>query len=172
MTEIVIHRDGKTSKLRDGAKAWTEDDDACLARMIAQGYTARTIASLMGRTRNSVLGRVHRLKLGLRPGGATRAGRKATAAKANRDRMAAEKPKPKPKPKPEPKAEKPKEPAARVDLTTPPPGSAPWSQRTGCQWIYGDAGGDPICCNRATEPQSAYCAEHLQASKSKERAAA
>jgi GcrA cell cycle regulator len=44
-----------------GAKAWSEADDALLKEMAAAGYSASIIGDQLGRTRNSVIGRVGRL---------------------------------------------------------------------------------------------------------------
>lgn len=43
--------------------AWKEADDAQLRLLLTQGYKDTQIAKLMGRTRNSIIGRRHRLKL-------------------------------------------------------------------------------------------------------------
>lgn len=43
--------------------AWTDEADAELRRLQAEGYSGGRIAALMGKTRNAVIGRLHRLKL-------------------------------------------------------------------------------------------------------------
>ena len=52
--------------------AWTEEEDRDIARMIAEGRPASMIGAAIGRSRNSVISRSHRLKLtwgaaGVRP---------------------------------------------------------------------------------------------------------
>lgn len=42
---------------------WTEDADAIVTKMRAEGCSASIIGAAIGVTRNSVIGRVHRLKL-------------------------------------------------------------------------------------------------------------
>lgn len=43
--------------------SWTETDDALLKELLAQGLSASKIGKQIGRTRNAVCGRAHRLKL-------------------------------------------------------------------------------------------------------------
>lgn len=45
---------------------WTEDQDTLLRRLWAVGETARTISDRIGKSRNSVIGRAHRLHLARR----------------------------------------------------------------------------------------------------------
>ena len=46
------------------ASAWTDEENATLTRLWADGISASKIAAQMiGRTRNSIIGRVHRMKL-------------------------------------------------------------------------------------------------------------
>ncbi len=46
---------------------WTTEQDEILKRLYAEGVSCRNIASYIpGKTRNSVIGRVHRMKLPLR----------------------------------------------------------------------------------------------------------
>ena len=42
--------------------SWTETDDRLLIELVAEGLPTRVIGERLGRTRNSVCGRVHRLK--------------------------------------------------------------------------------------------------------------
>lgn len=42
---------------------WTAEDDAVVRAGIAAGLTMQTISEQLGRTRNSVIGRTHKLKL-------------------------------------------------------------------------------------------------------------
>ncbi len=46
---------------------WSEDEDAYLAALWAEGRLTREIANKLGRTRNSIIGRANRLKLSPRP---------------------------------------------------------------------------------------------------------
>jgi hypothetical protein len=43
-------------------RPWTEEEDAALRRMVAEGMSASMIGGEIGRARNAVVGRVHRLK--------------------------------------------------------------------------------------------------------------
>lgn len=64
---------------------WTEEDDAALRRHRAAGLSASQVATEMGRTRNAVLGRMHRTKDGVnpvKPSGTPRSRRIAQADKA------------------------------------------------------------------------------------------
>lgn len=42
---------------------WTTDDDDLLRKCVSEGMTAQKISELLGRTRNSVIGRAHRLDI-------------------------------------------------------------------------------------------------------------
>jgi len=52
---------------REGVIAWTEADDAALREMWEAGRVASEIGLAMGRSRNSVIGRAHRMLLPARP---------------------------------------------------------------------------------------------------------
>ena len=43
-------------------KSWEPADDAALARLVAEGHSGSEIGHRLGRSRNAVLGRIHRLK--------------------------------------------------------------------------------------------------------------
>ena len=45
---------------------WTPDQDDMLAALVESGASARQIGATMGKTRNSIIGRVHRLGLKLK----------------------------------------------------------------------------------------------------------
>lgn len=45
--------------------SWTEQDEDTLRRMVREGYTGSEIASVIKKTRNSVVGKAARLQLGL-----------------------------------------------------------------------------------------------------------
>lgn len=42
---------------------WTTNDDELLRKCVSEGMTAQAISDLIGRTRNSVIGRAHRLDI-------------------------------------------------------------------------------------------------------------
>ena len=42
---------------------WTPEEDAYLKRLLAQGMTDRQIAVHLGRSKNTIIGRRHRLRL-------------------------------------------------------------------------------------------------------------
>jgi GcrA cell cycle regulator len=48
------------------AHLWTEEDDANLKRLVDQAFSARKISEHFGKSRNAVIGRVHRLGLKLK----------------------------------------------------------------------------------------------------------
>lgn len=47
---------------------WTPSMDARLAELVAAGHSTREIAAVMGRTRNAVIGRSHRIGVNLKGG--------------------------------------------------------------------------------------------------------
>lgn len=128
----------------DPQRAWTPEQDAELRRMWASGLSASQIAAtkLCGdRSRNSIIGRVHRLDLEAR---APRPSKAAYQPREPRSYIA--------------KAARPKEP--------PPPPEPPRYARGswGCQYIEGDPReGAPMCGERRISKggkDSSYCAAH------------
>ena len=92
-------------------KYWTPEEDAYLKRLIAQGMTDRQIAVHLGRSKNTIIGRRHRLKLACNPitgeeradmGAKRLAMWRAAAKKRDRAKAASVVPLP-PTPKPAPK---------------------------------------------------------------------
>lgn len=134
---------------------WTDEADAIVKRMREEGYSASVIGNALGVTRNSVIGRVHRLKL---------------PSSANTSKKLFKKRSPKPR-------------RARPDRTTPfqpskvalPPASieiAPSSitlldvplletDSFHCRWIEGDARINPTVCGHIIHKGS-YCAYHAR----------
>ena len=107
--------------------SWTDERVELLKKMWGEGQSASQIAKeLGGVTRNAVIGKVHRLGLSNRTGGAGGGAAANSSAKPAKEKAAAKAPaataKPKPKAKAEP-APKPAEPAKKIssDPDTPPP---------------------------------------------------
>jgi len=135
---------------------WTTEQDWNLARLWESGLTARNIAERLGRTRNSIIGRVHRLKL---------------TPRGSPIRGAAQRPKSDVKP-PRVKLTLP----ARVVIAAkqaaylsrqpkPPPAplmALPISARHACQWIAGEPSADDACkCGAPAVAGWSWCPEHL-----------
>lgn len=70
--------------------AWTAEDDARLCALLDEGHSASIIAARIGRSRNAILGRVHRLGM--------RAKRRLKATPNERAVVVAPKPRPRRKP--------------------------------------------------------------------------
>lgn len=77
---------------------WTADEDKTLSNMWDKGEPASVIARVVGRTKNSVISRAHRLKLASRPNPLTHDyGKKISDGWARRPRQTVIRLKPKPK---------------------------------------------------------------------------
>lgn len=134
---------------------WTEEEDADLRYLWSIGKSASMIAQAMGkaRSRNAIIGRLHRLGLC----GATRTTRlnhrvKTGAARVRQPR-AMFMPAPKPKRVYEPKPA-PSEPVALYTMTNDP--------GTGCRWICGDPRDlthAMVCGHKIHERK--WCAHHF-----------
>lgn len=140
--------------------SWTDDRINALKRLWMDGLSASQIARELGEgaTRNSVIGKVHRLKLSKRPSVAQR-----------------REPKP-PRPKKERKITVRKDPPVRnesypipgLEAAPPPPveawlalpGSTPVrveDHKTGCRWPIGDPA---LFCNAHVHGKGSYCDMH------------
>jgi GcrA cell cycle regulator len=127
---------------------WTEAEDATLKQMYEQEYSCSQIAGrLSGKTRNAVIGRVHRLGLPRRGAGIA----PARARKERRERSPRRR---------------------RVAMAAPPPQEiklrcAAIEPRhatiegglSGCRWPYGD--GPFTFCDHPKTEGSSYCADHF-----------
>lgn len=119
--------------------AWSMEADKALARLWREAVPSRDIAELLGRTKNAVLGRVHRLKLEARasplPDGFVREG--------------------KPKPPKAPKVPRPPKKPPLI-LWAPPPGPV-----AKCQWPSGERKAYRFC-GEPTLPARPYCLTHTK----------
>jgi GcrA cell cycle regulator len=124
--------------MTDRRNAWTEAMDAALARMWAEGHTGAVIAAHFRKTRNAVIGRVHRLHLPARP-----------------SPIAGYVPRP-PAPRPR-KAEKPVIVAPPVVVPPPPPPER--APSWGCAWLEGER---PTWrrCDAPVWRNTSWCREH------------
>jgi GcrA cell cycle regulator len=145
--------------------AWTEDEDAVLIDLHKKGYSASKIAErFVGKSRNAVIGRIHRLGLvkrgdagarssahmeaRIRAGKAAPRGRPPTIAKA----PAAPKPKAK-LPEAEPYIE------AKTDET--PKRTFATLERGECRWPIGDPKTEGFgFCGCKALPLQVYCETH------------
>lgn len=149
-----------------GLRTWNDERDAELRRLWAWGWTSGKIAQRFGVSRNSVIGRVHRLKLAKRvnPCGKgrplsmtpdavrMRAERKKAkmgreeACAARKARRKAARPSPPPKAPPEPKPVR--EPSRRLssDVRT-----CQWTDSNHAPWVF---------CGKPAAYGSSWCAEH------------
>lgn len=72
---------------------WAPDDEDTLRRMWAEGFSGAEIGRIVGRSRNSVIGKAHRLGLSMRTGHAKRKAAKVNRPKEKRGlRIASTKP--------------------------------------------------------------------------------
>ncbi|WP_374387147.1 GcrA family cell cycle regulator [Brevundimonas sp.] len=131
-------------------KIWEPQNPAVVDELTAMwkdGKSATEIAAVFdGATRNSVIGKIHRLGLG-RPRRAARASLANPRVKKPRA-IRAPKPRPVAAPRPAPK------PAVVIDISH----ARPWIERSArqCAYLLDD---DRACC-AAIKPGSSYCAGH------------
>ena len=124
--------------------SWTEERVEELKRLWETGKSASEIGKILGVSKNSVVGKAHRLKLQARPSPI----RRGTTTK--------------------PKVSQPKQPPKpRVEVAPapPPPQPQPQVRRDGkgpkCLWPIGDPGEpDFHFCEAPAVPGKPYCAEH------------
>ncbi|WP_420349189.1 GcrA family cell cycle regulator [Pelagibius sp.] len=138
---------------------WTEERVAELMRLWEAGRSASEIGRLLGVSKNSVVGKAHRMKLAARPSPIKRGG----SATSRRAAVPAA-PKPAVRVATQPKIERP------VSAPAPAPAEvrrqAPIARRTGgkgpnCLWPIGDPGdADFHFCGAPAVPGKPYCAEH------------
>jgi len=117
---------------------WTEERIADLMRMWTAGHTVSCIGNALGVSKNTVIGKAHRLKLPSRPSPI----RLSTSPR---------------KPKPAPMAK-------RVIKVKPKPilrTARPRNGAPACLWPIGDPGeADFHFCGAETVPSKPYCPEH------------
>lgn len=143
--------------MSEPAKKWEEEDDRRLAEMVASGAPFSIAAHQLGRTRNSCIGRAHRLGL---TGGAN-----------SRPRTAPRIGPPRPPAKPRVIGPVPIEAifAPVVEAVQPAAVDGPTiltiSHRQ-CRWAIGegDVIGRHIFCGKATDGVSSYCCRHKRLS--------
>jgi len=125
---------------------WSEEQDATLIKLWEEGKSASTIAAAIGGTitRNSVIGRAHRLRQkGINLKEHERPKGSRIPSRRPRERII----KPvysRPKPKP---------------LADTLEGSVPLNERTGCMWPVTQEGPHRFC-NRQKSAHSPYCEGH------------
>lgn len=126
---------------------WTEADASILRRMWADGHSARSIAEALGRTRNGVLGYIHRKRIN------ESIGRKTAPPSVYRPERIV---------RPEP------EPCVETVVLSPPPdrgeytGPRPWLTRLTfeCQFPVSGSGADTFSCCAPIKTLYGYCADH------------
>lgn len=135
---------------------WTDDKIKTLKEKWADGWSGAQIAHLLGTSRNSVIGKVHRLRL---PSHAYNSNAPVT-------------PRAKSGPKPKPKADKQARPVHPISIVKPkpkleeyPPPKEKITSETikamECKWPYGDPDAEDFTfCGRERAPPRPYCAHH------------
>lgn len=123
---------------------WSDSDVRTLRKMWAAGATARVVGEAIGRSRNAVLGYLHRNSLS--------SVARVTPTVARPGKVA---------PAPKVKAER----APVLEIVPerePYTGSRVWSTRRGyeCQFPVSDEGADTFSCCKPTNEVQGYCAEH------------
>lgn len=142
---------------------WTDERVDTLRKLYAEGKSCGQIAAVVGKSRNAVIGRVHRMGLPLRgPTGPTTDGvaRRVKARQEARQRIAA-------MPKPNPIKRVISTPAVKSDgyVADPslPLADAPLVtlmdlENHHCRWMHDDR-----FCGCAKVPGTSYCEHHLRA---------
>ena len=123
---------------------WSDSDVRTLRKMWAAGATARAVGEAIGRSRNAVLGYLHRNSLS--------SVARVTPAVARAAKVA---------PPPTIKAER----TLALEIVPerePYTGARVWSTRRGyeCQFPVSGAGADTFSCCKPTNEVQGYCAEH------------
>jgi GcrA cell cycle regulator len=143
--------------------AWSEADDARLRELIAENLSYAAIGKLMGRNKNSCIGRAHRLSIH------TRDTKPISVRKVKKDVAKAVVKLFPPKPAPEPveaASAQDNRPQARYEqpeaATTPfgIPRTLMGLQPHHCRWPVSGERGDTLFCCAQREGLGPYCAEH------------
>ena len=126
--------------------SWTDEDIDRLKKLWSEGHSTAEIGRLIGKSKNAVVGKAHRLNLAARPSPIKKS---AVTPKAVET----------------PKMETPQVTSAVADSLTPSPILTPKTKAKGpaCQWPYGHPD-DPAFkfCLREVQPGKPYCPEHSQ----------
>jgi GcrA cell cycle regulator len=136
---------------------FTPEEDAELRRLWAEGLSTRIIGTRMGRSKNSIIGRAHRLQLLGRaspivPADPSKPPRRKRAA--NRERLAAAMAQEGETLNQAPDLH------ALDELKQATPAEAVETDNRPCQYILGDPGVDKSMCGQPTKVLSAYCPRH------------
>ena len=152
---------------------WTDERVELLKRLWSEGLSCSQIANVMGGgvTRNSVIGKVHRLKLPRRI--SSTSPRKPRVSRPRIDRAVRAKLRFKPSPKPrqvEPDIA-PEQFEFSASAWQPLPGSIPVTMEfmTGCKWPVGNPYGTDMAlfCNCVPMEGKPYCREHAERARGK-----
>lgn len=145
--------------------SWPMDDIAELERMWSEGHSATAIGVALGRSRNAILGKVHRLKLSARRVRTRkpieRRADRLSPKLSPRPKVAAKRERAVPPPPPLNEAPKPPRYIPKEQLRKPLPGSNPHAvliETTGCKFPVGEY---PFhWCNEPKVAGKSYCAAH------------
>jgi hypothetical protein len=141
---------------------WTDQKIELTRQMWGEGYSTSQIASHVGKSRNAVIGKIHRMGLQkMTRTEAIAANSHRERARAARERVrTAAKDRPKPPPAVKPALSKAVKPAK--------PGGIPLEALTGttCRWPITDNTPHMFCGRKA---EGRYCVEHTELGKSKGR---
>ena len=141
----------------DQQSLWSDEDHATTLQLWTEGYSARYIGDLIGRTLNAVLGYIHRnnINKGIRRAPLAPKVRAPKELDGNRIRLSQV-----PKTKPQPKG-------GLTVLAMPQPrreytGARPWITRQPfeCKFPVSGAGADTFSCCKPTALLYGYCKEH------------
>lgn len=134
---------------------WTEERVAELMRLWEAGRSASEIGRLLGVSKNSVVGKAHRMKLKARPSPIKRGG----ASQMRRPAVTAAKPTAQPQPAPKRVVQRP---VAATPVQRPAKAVARASGKgPNCLWPIGDPGDQDFhFCGEPAVPGKPYCDEH------------
>ena len=129
---------------------WTDERVERLQTLVNEGLSCGQIAKVLGdwATRNSVIGKMARMRIANRSGMNPRNGKPPVVKQPNRARSASVHTKP---PRPLPPV-----------VTAAPRGSVHWLERGfgECAWPIAGAGADTISCCAPCEGEKVYCPKH------------
>ena len=137
--------------------AWTDEQVDRLQELWAQGLTANEIAKILGVTKNSIVGKVHRLCLPARPSPIKSKGSDVTTTTEAVSAVSTE-----------PSSQKAAESKA---VTSAPKSPAPKGENIRlveldshtCRWPIGDPRDEDFCfCGKKVRTGQTYCDEHSQ----------
>ena len=146
---------------------WTDEDIEKLKKFWAEGHSTAEIGRLIGKSKNAVVGKAHRLNLAARPSPIKKASLSPKPVEVSKVDVAFDAALAKVAPAPEPTpVAKPALRRASASLSPPPPKAARRIKKAKgprCQWPYGHPD-DPKFkfCLRDVLPGKPYCPEHSQ----------